>query len=61
MFSLTLRDPFGSRGVSCVKLPSAVAFPTNDRLLRRIEESRRTLPTNNMKALRKARATLAFT
>jgi hypothetical protein len=52
MFTLRVRDPFGCRGVSCVKLPAAVAFPTDDELLRRIEASRRALPANNMKALR---------
>lgn len=52
MFTLRVRDPFGCRGVSCVKLPAAVAFPTDDGLLRRIEASRRALPANNMKALR---------
>jgi hypothetical protein len=41
--------------VSCVKLPAAVAFPTDDRLLQRIEESRRALPADNMKSLRKSR------
>jgi hypothetical protein len=55
MFTLRFWDPFGSDGVSCVKLPAAVAFPTDDRLLRRIEESRRALPANNMKALWKRR------
>jgi hypothetical protein len=51
MFTLRVRDPFGCRGVSCVKLPAAVAFPTDDGLLRRLEASRRALPANNMKAL----------
>lgn len=51
MFTLRARDPFGCRGVSCVKLPAAVAFPTDDGLLRRLEASRRALPPNNMKAL----------
>ena len=55
MFTLRFWDSFGSDGVSCVKLPAAVAFPTDDRLLRRIEESRRALPANNMKALWKRR------
>jgi hypothetical protein len=55
MFTLRLRDPFGSHGVSCVKLPAAVAFPTDDRLLQRIEELRRALPANNMKPLWKSR------
>lgn len=56
MFSMRIWDSFGSRGVSCVKLPAAVAFPTDGRLLQRIEESRRALPaTNNMKPLWKSR------
>jgi hypothetical protein len=41
--------------VSCVKLPAAVAFPTDDRLLQRIEDSRRALPPNSMKPLWKSR------
>jgi hypothetical protein len=55
MFTLRFRDPFGCHGVSCVKLPAAVAFPTDDRLLQRIEESRRALPSDNMKPLWKSR------
>jgi hypothetical protein len=41
-----------------VKLPAAVAFPTDDRLIKRLEESRRALPPNSMKALRKRREPL---
>src|SRR5262245_45452438 len=56
MFSKRFWDSLGSPGVSCVRLPAAVAFPTDDRLLQRIEESRRALPaTNNMKPLWKSR------
>jgi hypothetical protein len=55
MFSMRFRDSFGSTGVSCVKLPAAVAFPTDGRLLQRIEASRRALPANNMKPLWKSR------
>ena len=55
MFSMRFWDSFGSPGVSCVKLPAAVAFPTDDRLLQRIEQSRRALPANNMKPLWKSR------
>jgi hypothetical protein len=58
MFTLRVRNPFGCNEVSCVKLPAAVAFPTDDRLLRRIEESRRALPQDNMKSLRKRREPL---
>lgn len=56
MFTLRGRDPFGCHGVSCVKLPATVAFPTDERLLQRIEESRRALPLNNIKALRTTRS-----
>jgi hypothetical protein len=55
MFSMRFWDSFGSPGVSCVKLPAAVAFPTDGRLLQRIEEQRRALPANNMKPLWKSR------
>jgi hypothetical protein len=57
MFTLRLRDPFGCQGVSCVKLPAAVAFPTDDRLLQRIEKLRSALPANNVKPLWKSRHT----
>ena len=55
MFTLRVQNPFASHGVSCVKLPAAVAFPTDDRLLKRIEEARRVLPQNNMKPLWRSR------
>lgn len=55
MFTMRFRDLFGSDGVSCIKLPAAVAFPTNDRLLQRIGELRRALPANNVKPLWKSR------
>jgi hypothetical protein len=55
MFTMRFRDPFGCHGVSCVKLPAAVAFPTDERLLQRLEASRRALPANNMKPLWKSR------
>ena len=41
-----------SRPVWCVQLPAAVIFPTDAKLLERIEESRRTLPLNSIKSLR---------
>jgi hypothetical protein len=50
MFTSRVRDSV----MSCVKLPATVAFPTDDRLLQRIEESRRALPPNSMKALLKS-------
>jgi len=55
MFSMRFLGSSQSRGVSCVKLPAAVAFPTDGRLLQRIEESRRALPANNVKPLWKSR------
>ena len=55
MFTLRFRDPFGCQEVSCVKLPAAAAFPTDGRLLQRIEALRRALPADNMKPLRKSR------
>jgi hypothetical protein len=55
MFTLRFWDAFGLHGMSCVKLPAAVSFPTDDRLLKRIEESRRALPANNVKPLWKSR------
>ena len=56
MFTWRVRDSFGGPRVSCVKLPAAVAFPTDDRLLQRLEESRRALPPNSVKALCRSRA-----
>jgi hypothetical protein len=56
MFTMRVRDPLGSRGVSCVKLPAAVAFPIDSQLLDRLERSRRALPPNSVKALWKTRA-----
>ena len=50
---LTLRVP--SRGVLCVKLPAAVAFPIDSQLLDRLEQSRRALPPNSVKALWRSR------
>ena len=51
MFTLRFRDPFGCHEVSCVKLPATAAFPTDRRLLQRIEALRRALPPDNMKPL----------
>ena len=56
MFSVSVRNPFGCRGVSCVKLPATVAFPTDERLLARLEQSRRALPPNSVKPVRQVRA-----
>jgi hypothetical protein len=52
MFTWRVRD---QSGVSCVKLPAAVAFPTDDRLIQRIEEARRALPRNSVKPLWRSR------
>jgi hypothetical protein len=38
--------------VWCVRLPAAVTFPTDAKLLERIEKSRKTLPLNSVKPLR---------
>jgi hypothetical protein len=54
MFSSNGRNPFACRGVGFVKLPATAAFPTDDKLLRRIEEARRALPRDSIKALRRA-------
>ena len=58
MFTVRIRDPFGCRGVSCVKLPAAVEFPTDERLLHRLEQSRQALPPNSVKPLWRARASV---
>lgn len=54
MFNSNSRNPFTCRGVGCVKLPATAAFPTDDKLLQRIEEARRALPRNSVKALHRA-------
>jgi hypothetical protein len=41
-----------SRPVWCVKLPAALTFPSDPKLLERIEQSRKTLPLNSIKSLR---------
>jgi hypothetical protein len=58
MFVSRVRNLFGYRVLSCVKLPAAVAFPTDERLLRRLEDLRRALPPNSVKALRTSREPL---
>jgi len=55
MFTLRVPNPFGCRGVSCVKLPAAVAFPIDSQLLDRLEQSRRALPPNSVKPLLRSR------
>jgi hypothetical protein len=37
---------------SCIRLPAAAAFPTDARLLERIERSRSALPPDSIKPLR---------
>lgn len=53
MFHIRVRALAASGGASCIKLPAAVAFPTDARLLERIETSRRALPLNSVKPLRR--------
>jgi hypothetical protein len=53
MFNLRVRAFSGVHGAACIRLPAAVAFPTDDKLLERIETSRRALPANNVKSLRR--------
>jgi hypothetical protein len=53
MFSIRVRALAANGGASCIKLPAAVAFPTDARLLERIETSRRALPLNSVKPLRR--------
>jgi hypothetical protein len=53
MFSFRVRAFSMNGGAACVKLPAAVAFPTDARLLERIETSRRALPLNSVKPLRR--------
>ena len=53
MFNLRVRT-FSSRGTArWIRLPAAVAFPTDIRLLERIERSRKALPVNSIKPLRR--------
>jgi hypothetical protein len=54
MFGFNGRNPFVCQGVGCVKLPATAAFPTDDKLLQRIERARRALPRDSIKALRRA-------
>jgi len=56
MFTLGVRNPLGCREVSCVKLPATVVFPIDSQLLDRLEQSRRALPPNSVKALLRSRA-----
>ena len=44
---------FTGNGLSFVRLPATVAFPTDSRLLDRIEERRNALPPNSVKPLRR--------
>jgi hypothetical protein len=53
MFHTRVRAFLTSGGAACIKLPAAVAFPTDARLLERIETSRRALPLNSVKPLRR--------
>jgi hypothetical protein len=53
MFNLRVRAFSGVGGAACIRLPAAVAFPTDVKLLERIETSRKALPANSVKALRR--------
>ena len=53
MFNLRVRAFSGVGGAACIRLPAAVAFPTDDKLIERIETSRKALPPNNVKSLRR--------
>lgn len=52
MFQVRARAFLDSRA-SCIRLPAAVAFPTDERLMERIEKRRRMLPVNSIKPLRR--------
>ena len=53
VFHIRVRAFAASGGAPCIKLPAAVAFPTDARLLERIDASRRALPLNSVKPLRR--------
>ena len=53
MFSIRVRAFSGVGGSACIRLPAAVAFPTDDKLLERIARSRKALPANSIKPLRR--------
>ncbi len=53
MLQLNVHAPLGRGSVSFIRLPATVIFPTNDKLLERIEKTRKTLPPNSIKALRR--------
>lgn len=53
MFSIRVRALSSVGGSACIRLPAAVAFPTDDKLLERIESSRKALPPNSIKPLRR--------
>jgi hypothetical protein len=53
MFHFRVRTLSMTGGAACIKLPAAVAFPTDARLLERIDASRRALPLNSVKPLRR--------
>jgi len=53
MFNLLVRASSKGGAHPCIHLPAAVAFPTDARLLQRIESSRKALPVNSVKSLRR--------
>jgi hypothetical protein len=54
MFNIRVRALSSGGAARCIKLPAAVAFPTDAHLLERIERSRRALPPNSIKPLLRA-------
>ena len=53
MFNLRVRAFSAVGSAAFIRLPAAVAFPTDVKLLERIERSRKALPANSVKALRR--------
>jgi len=51
MLSLRVRAFSNVGGAPFIRLPAAVAFPTDVKLLERIETSRKALPANSIKPL----------
>ena len=53
MFNVRVRESLGVRH-TFIRLPAAVAFPPDGRLLERIETSRKALPLNSIKPVRRS-------
>jgi hypothetical protein len=52
MFNFRMR-PWSAKNPACIRVPAAVEFPTDIKLLERIELSRAALPLNSIKPLRR--------